>query len=165
MKEIISTREWALSKSKLESQFTKRSQVSYFRHVEQGVRILDCIDADLVVMKAFCLHPLLQADKDLIENGGDLAGCDPHAVLLAMEYRAVANAGIRSTGKMELSILPEVNQMLVADKVQNYSDFLLFHAKDSPEYASLETYFSKWLNLLNITPEKFDSLSKICKQT
>lgn len=40
--------------------------------------------------------------------------------------------------------------MLVADKVQNYKDFSLYHADTHPRAKELERYFQNWFCRLNI---------------
>ena len=98
---------------------------------------------------------MLQGDQDLVSAlvEGSVLGrfaLDPQAVVLAMEYRSVANRylsnmPLRATEDIELSLLPEVNQMLIADKVQNRKDFLIYHADSHPRADALSQYFVNWL--------------------
>jgi hypothetical protein len=78
---------------------------------------------------------------------------------LAMEYRSVANAylsphGHRAPEDIRLSPLEDVNDMLIADKVQNYKDFLLHHAAH-PRAMELDAYFTAWLQRLGVSAETF----------
>lgn len=82
------------------------------------------------VTRAFCLHPLVQADADLAASYPriDELSDDPRVFVLALEYRNIANAtlptrSIASADDIPLSPLAEVNQMLVADKVQTDRTF------------------------------------------
>ncbi|MGK0389502.1 MAG: hypothetical protein ACI94Y_002242 [Maribacter sp.] len=44
----------------------------------------------------------------------------------------------------------EVKQMLIADKVQNYKDFMLYHYKLHTRSDELYEYFQNWSKLLGI---------------
>ena len=48
----------------------------------------------------------------------------------------------------------EIRQMLLADKIQNYKDFLLYHKGVHHRSNILEKYFLKWFDLLNISLEE-----------
>lgn len=143
----------------------KRSGVRLMRHIDQGIAILAAIDASEHAMRAFCLHPLVQADDDLAASYPRIAELsdDPQVIVLALEYRHIANAtlstrAIASADEIPLSPLVEVNQMLVADKVQNRSDFLAHHAASHPRAAALAQYFERWLLRLGIDEARYRSL-------
>ena len=122
-------------------------------------------------MRAFCLHPLVQADADLADNfstvSDSLSTVSDGAVVLAlaMEYRSVANeflsdkqmpaAGIR------LSPLNDVNNMLIADKVQNKKDFLIHHSRTHARREELAAYFDHWLRALGVS-DRYDELAGHC---
>lgn len=145
-----------------------RSGLPYMNHVVEGLRVLDWIDASRDAKRAFCLHPLVQADDDLRQRctPGDPFPIDSltpssRVLALAMEYRSVANGylsahGPRTPQQIRLSPLPEVNAMLVADKVQNYKDFLAHH-EAHPRAADLDAYFRAWLERLGVTLETFEA--------
>ncbi len=83
-----------------------------------------------------------------------------------MEYRSVANEylshrTIAHVDEIRLSPLPEVNQMLIADKVQNCKDFELYHKATHPRSAELDLYFNNWLRRLGITPERYTTLKAL----
>ena len=72
-----------------------------------------------------------------------------------MEYRNIANQylsyrKIKSIDEISLSPLKEVNEMLIADKIQNYKDFLIYHKDTHPRAKELDEYFNNWLKKLNI---------------
>lgn len=46
-------------------------------------------------------------------------------------------------------VLKEVRDMLVADKVQNYKDFLLFHKDTHERSNALDKYFNLWIDKLD----------------
>ena len=46
-------------------QRAKRSGQLYMRHIDQGLEILDHINASVFAKQAFCLHPLVQKYEDL----------------------------------------------------------------------------------------------------
>lgn len=135
-------------------------------HINGGLIILNAISATTNSKLAFCLHPLLQRDDDLNTNYSTVTqSCSSVVVLLAMEYRNVANRWLSDSALSyippKLSPLQEVNDMLVADKVQNCKDFLIHHKNTHPRSHELTVYFTRWLQALNISQETFSSLSDL----
>ncbi|MFN0252580.1 MAG: hypothetical protein ACKV2T_37230 [Kofleriaceae bacterium] len=143
-----------------------RSHVPLIAHVDEGLAILDAIGATDAAKRAFCLHPLVQADADLAENAarlGEFSG-DVYVMALAMEYRNVANATlshrvIASADDIPLSPLADVNAMLVADKVQNRKDFEHHHRGTHPRSAELARYFALWLERLGVDEARYAELA------
>lgn|ERR1044072_4902733 len=135
-------------------QVAKRSQVPLMNHIVEGLTILDILDADFVTKAAYCLHPMLQSDKDFLENKiNSIPSSLIDAAILAMEYRRVANSYL-SKDKITDFIgfsCQEVKNMLIADKVQNYKDFLLYHKATHPRSQELDEYFNNWFELLEIS--------------
>ncbi|BBA65570.1 hypothetical protein [Xanthomonas phage XacN1] len=147
-------REWNMILEHYGEGRAKRSQVPFINHIIEGLAILRYIDASTQAKAAFCIHPIIQADADLVENfdwvrktvGGDV-------LMLAMEYRSVANEylshrNVFSLNEIRLSPLKDVNDMLIADKVQNYKDFILYHHGTHPRSNELHEYFKNWLDRL-----------------
>jgi hypothetical protein len=149
----------------------QRSGVLLMNHIDEGLVVLDEINASRLAKRAFCLHPLVQADGDLVktfDSNSDLSGLDPRAVLLAMEYRWVANNYLsdqpsRPPQEIQLSPLKDVNDMLIADKIQNYKDFLIYHLDSHPRSTRLDQYFRQWLERLGISKERFQEIGKLLK--
>ena len=157
---------------------TRRSQVLLMNHIDEGLVVLDRIGSTDDAKRAFCLHPLFQADEDLKENWHMASLVAPHVLLLTMEYRNIANAflsdkmddfGLQevidaygidglSNDLVKLSPLSEVNDMLKADKVQNRKDFITYHKDTHDRSCELDDYFKIWLKALDITKETYDSL-------
>jgi hypothetical protein len=140
-----------------------RSGVRLIEHVHEGLAVLRALGAGEVVLRAFCLHPLVQADEALraTMSGARLASADPEAVALALEYRSVANAflspmethpGYDNPLAIRRSPLAEVDAMLIADKIQNAKDFGLYHRRSHPRAAWLARYFDSWLAALEVAP-------------
>ena len=159
----------------------ERSDLPLMNHIVEGLAIMAAhapgepylFDA----MQAYCLHPMLQTDEALQENHHLMRFHAPHAVLFAMEYRWRANnwlsdkvgfqnynAGGRSLltakGKPDPGKLAPVQLMLVADKVQNYKDFLTHHSDTHPRRRELHLYFNTWLKYLNIDNADFEYLKE-----
>jgi hypothetical protein len=136
-----------------------RSQVPLINHIVEGMEILTMIGADDYTKDAFCMHPLVQNDADFAANKNwilylDPEVYDPRILSFALEYRNVANQylshrEIDTIDDIKLSPLLEVNQMLIADKVQNYKDFLIYHQATHPRSRELTHYFCNWLKKLN----------------
>lgn len=154
----------------------KRSGVLLIDHIHQGIEILKRIGADEVTMEAYAVHPIFQADGDLRANFYSCADLNPLVVLYAMEYRNIANAflsnkvekGPDSFGQtdvyakhpIKLSPLAPVNQMLIADKIQNRKDFLRYHKDSHPRSDELDFYFKTWLAVLDVSEEQYLELIK-----
>ena len=138
-----------------------RSQVFLMNHIDEGLAILQWVGADEFAKQAFCLHPILQNDNDFAANWEmDFQGIHSKVLILCMEYRKVANAylstrSIKSIEEISLSPTLQVNQMLTADKIQNYKDFLIYHKKSHIRSVELEQYFKNWLDKLEIIEEQF----------
>lgn len=65
---------------------------------------------------------------------------------------------IGTTDYIRTSPLFEVNDMLIADKVQNRKDFITYHRETHARSKELGQYFQLWLNALEITEETYQSL-------
>jgi hypothetical protein len=157
----------------------KRSKVPLINHIEEGLKILDKIRASDDAKRAFCLHPLFQANEDLTTAGMNFLKTyhtRPEVIVLVMEYRNQANAWlldkvklatvvnsddkvvsswIECTGKPTAGPMPEVRDMLIADKVQNRKDFLQYHAATHELTQELDMYFRLWLQELGISEEQY----------
>ncbi|MFT5618267.1 MAG: hypothetical protein ACI85I_001499 [Arenicella sp.] len=149
-KPILDSVEYKMITTFYGSEKTERSQVPLINHIQEGLQILEFINASEFAKKAYCLHPILQSDESLKQNWKMyFAKVNPKVMLLCMEYRKVANTYlsrvIQGLLEIELSPIKSVNEMLVADKVQNYKDFLKYHAESHPRTKELELYFSNWL--------------------
>lgn len=141
-----------------------RSRRYYMNHIDEGLAVLRWLGASDRAMRAWCLHPMVQLDRDLATTyGASIPGMtsDPHVLLLAMEYRNIANAflsgrRVNDANEIALSPLDEVNDMLRADKVQNYKDFLLEHRETHPRRKELDVYFRLWLKRLSVSRTQFE---------
>lgn len=143
-----------------------RSGVLKMNHINEGLTILDNIGACEYTKRAWCLHPTIQMDNDITSYREFVLFCSPLSVLLATEYRAVANAYLcrPETDNYTLNdlpkiALPEVKHMLIADKVQNYKDFLIYHVETHQRSSQLDAYFITWLLHLGVSRQQFQYLS------
>ena len=164
---IKDTREYKLIARHYSDRVAERSQVPLINHINEGLAVLDVINATDDAKCAFCIHPLLQADEDLQNNFNRVAfECSPAVVMLAMEYRSVANEFLSDKipalrySVIRLSPLCEVNEMLIADKVQNRKDFITYHKGTHARSEELDIYFEKWMVALDISEETYNSLCK-----
>lgn len=140
----------------------KRSCVPLINHIHEGLFVLEHVGTPESALRAFCLHPLVQSDNDLEKNFQEVCSkSSPKALGLAMEYRNIANQylslrTITDLSDIALSPLTAVNQMLIADKVQNFKDFLLYHKETHPRSKELTEYFHNWLQRLGVSQIAFD---------
>lgn len=153
MRSLATTPEYQLIAKYYANRVANRSGLPYLKHINDGLEILDLLGADQDTMRAFAVHPLVQDDAALVEYRTSIESLDAPILLLAAEYRSVANSyNIQDfkdqLGQPRLSPLPEVNLMLLADKYQNLSD-LLDHNAEHPDYQELCEYFSDWLSVLD----------------
>lgn len=130
----------------------QRSQVPLINHIEEGLEILESINASETAMLAFCLHPLVQNSEAV-----DVSWSSAYS--LAAEYRDKANAYLCrlatdwiSTPEDVLSVVGSMSSdckdMLIADKTQNKKDFELYHKGSHPRSVQLDKYFKLWLAFL-----------------
>lgn len=149
------SREWTLIQRHYGDNRANRSQVPLINHIIEGVEVLDRLGSNFYARGAFCIHPMVQSDADLNANFDMLRKSVSADVLaLAIEYRSVANEylshrKISSIDEIRLSPLVDVNDMLIADKVQNYKDFLLYHNGTHPRSIELNQYFQNWIERLD----------------
>jgi hypothetical protein len=135
---------------------TKRSKVPLMNHIDEGLKILEHLGASEDTKDAYCLHPILQAGDDFRKHRkDDFTGVSTHSIILAMEYRRAANSYLSKGKYSDKSMFvgfscPEVKEMLIADKVQNFKDFLLYHYLTHPRTEELVDYFNNWFDLLGI---------------
>lgn len=140
----------------------ERSRVHKMRHIDEGLLIMNnFFGCSRDAMLAYCLHPMLQDDVPLAAHLEDVVdNSSSKVVALALEYRHIANAylskrSINSLEDIHLSPLREVNDMLIADKIQNRKDFAAYHLGTHPRSKELEQYFLNWLQRLNVSPTKY----------
>lgn len=141
-------------------QKANRSNVYLMNHIDEGLAILTWINASNEAKKAYCLHPLLQSDEALGKMNIDLSKISSNVLINAMEYRSVANEYlservIESKNGIRLSPLNDVNQMLIADKIQNRKDFELYHLGKHERSDILIEYFNNWLQRLDIREDVY----------
>lgn len=132
----------------------KRSGVPLIKHIDEGLEILQKIQASQVAMDAYCLHPLLQSDESFNDNWKtlDFTGVPVPAIILCVEYRRVANSYLSKDhiSKFVGFTNEDVRDMLIADKVQNESDFAKYHEGKHERSAELREYFDNWFKLLGV---------------
>ena len=162
---MYNTIEYKLIAKHYGGRVAKRSQVPLINHINEGLIVLNAIGATETTKRAFCMHPLFQADEDLQENFYMASFVEPQVLLLTMEYRSTANAylsdKIDTDQVLKLSPLLEVNEMLIADKVQNMKDFMTYHHGTHTRSNELARYFDKWLTALNIKPYTYRELCRV----
>ena len=138
-----------------------RSKLFYMNHIDEGLAILKSRNCDIQTMEAFCLHPILQVGSLFQKHFDELKSqkISQYTRILATEYAEVANEylsprKIVSIDEIRLSHFDEVNEMLVADKIQNRKDFRLFKNKYG-NAEELEFYFDSWLKRLSVSEEEY----------
>jgi hypothetical protein len=162
---------YQLIQQKYKGKIAHRSGVSYMNHIQEGAFILQRIyGIDEELIEAYCLHPIFQSDKSLLELFLDASSenflISPRTIVLGMEYRRVASSytiknKIRDPKSIEIGPLDKVHKMLVADKIQNKKDFMkyMYLKRDRPSYQKASEhglqYFDSWLKRLSVSPEMY----------
>lgn len=142
----------------------RRSQQYLMNHIDEGVAILEWIGASERAKAAYTIHPIMQDDTMFEEYiSKPSAVYQPKVIAMAVEYRSVANEYLSSKSidkisDIRLSPLKDVNDMLIADKIQNYKDFELYHKGIHKRSKELDQYFKNWLDRLKITPAKYEEI-------
>ncbi len=159
---IRTSREYSAIAAHYGDRTARRSGLPLRRHIDEGLVILAGRGGSARAQRAYCLHPLVQADADLAASFPHLATLtdDPLVLALALEYRNIANATLSArpitcAADIPLSPLAEVNAMLAADKIQNRRDFLVHHRASHARADALDAYFRLWLERLAITEAEF----------
>lgn len=156
----------------------KRSGVPLINHINEGTRILEAIGAHPTAIEAYRLHPIYQNDSDLEDNYRSLLNRPQLVVLYIMEYRNIANASLSNIVRktywvdndptlslerpIKISPLEQVNDMLIADKVQNWKDFKQFHKGKHERSEELDLYFRSWFKALGISEGDALYLERFC---
>jgi hypothetical protein len=177
--EAIARAQWSPEYQAIREHYADRvARVSgdpLIQQVEEGLIILDALDASEEAMRAFCLRPLFQTDEDLVRYGQDFmdtVDCSPSVILLVTEYRSKANAWLSekvhrsSTGRQHVVAdgvpsagpLEAVREMLIADKVQGRKEFIRHLRGRHARSDELDLYFELWLQALEVDQEEYDGL-------
>lgn len=161
---IMDTPEYQAIQKHYGDQKASRSGVFLMNHIDEGIAYLhnygksaDSLRA-IRASLAFILHPLVQCNDDLLatlSTSNKLKDCMTTSILRAMEYRHVANSYLSTTQiepkDVKLGPVEEVRLMLLADKIQNYKDFLKYHQHTHERRHELAQYFLNWFGILGIT--------------
>ena len=152
----------------LGNDYTYKSKKFKMDHIDEGLAVMEWRKASKFAKSAFCLHPMVQDDCDLRKHkrGKELSLPDsmvPMPVLInVMEFRATANEyrlfnhprrKIKNIYDIRKSPLKDVDEMLIADKVQDRKDFEIYGVYgDEKEHVE---YFKNWLERLDIKEEDY----------
>lgn len=145
----------------------KRSGVLYMKHIDQGLNILNHLNASEHAKAAYCVHPIFQVPDGLNKalETKLYERLDKRVILLVMEYRNKANSYLCrprtdnfTIDDLPYMVLDEVKDMLIADKVQNYSDFLKYHKDTHERSKELDKYFNLWFEHLDVDYEALKDL-------
>ena len=158
---ITDTREYKAIEDHYDERVAARSGVPLMHHIDEGLQVLAQRNASTRAMKAFSIHPLVQEDGALATAYPHIASLTEEAAVLtlALEYRNIANStlstrAIEGARDIPLSPLTEVNEMLIADKLQNWKDFVLHHRSTHPRSTVLDRYFAAWHERLGVISQR-----------
>lgn len=151
-----------------------RSGVRLMQHIHEGVAVLETIGATVGAICGFMLHPLVQGQLDMEMNLTKICRqemLNTRGLMMVMEYRHKANSYLCTEATDGWSdydarqaigeLCIDVRDMLIADKVQNYKDFLVYHHGTHPRTLELQNYFQRWFRLLDITEKEYLALALV----
>lgn len=130
-----------------------RSGVSLMNHIDEGLVILDILGASYAAKLAFCIHPIIQGNLNIKCTD------NKYVLELANEYKVKANSYLCKPETDYIQTIEQVHlvvcgmskdcaDMLMADKMQNKKDFLIYHQHSHPRSPQLERYFNLWIEYL-----------------
>ena len=138
------------------------------------VLILDALKANQLAKAAYCVHPIVQGALEMNSSGKSLKEwqhkIDAEVMYIAGRYSLLANSYLCRPETDHYTIsdvqslislyggMPEVLDMLRADKIQNAKDFNQYHKGTHPRSAELANYFDIWQKALGITESRRDEL-------
>lgn len=155
MNDIKNSNEYHAIKVEYGDDKAKRSQVPLINHINEGLDVLDMIVATDNAKLAYCIHPLSQSGKDVSWST---------VSTLAYEYAYFANKFLCNEdtdyikdivtldhhlhNDIDYRISDDCIDMLIADKLQNRKDFILYHGLTHDRSQQLYRYFNLWLEYL-----------------
>lgn len=156
----------------------KRTGVAHIEHIDQGLRILDDLNAPQDTKRAWCLHPLAQA----VTSGSDRKDKNVGAYLLgrwrnrvaatrAFDYalsadQVLSRDPLHRFDNIVKPTLASTYMMLVADKIQNYHHFESeWDSFDPQDRYRLSTYFDRWHDVLSLNPDQVGYYTALLKKT
>lgn len=163
---LTNTAEYKLIESLYQDDCAKRSGVYFMNHIDEGLYILNKIGAAHTAKLGYILHPVFQEDA-YYKNVSKylLTEIDPLVIINAVEYRHIANdylshRRISGIDEIKLSVIQDVNEMLIADKIQNRKDFEIYHKGIHERSKELTEYFANWMAKLNISEDAYQELKE-----
>lgn len=164
LEKIKNSLEYSLISKFYEGKKAERSGVPYMQHIDAGLDIMQIHGSSELAARAFCVHPLFQDNQPLLtnmfESDKSILDLNPCVIVLAMEYRRAANAYLCKPHTDEWTyldlrdhvgwLMPDVAEMLIADKMQNREDFDTHHLGKHERSAQLSDYFETWLLYLTV---------------
>lgn len=161
----LESQEYEMARKLLGNKTTTDGRTLLIEQVDQTLKVLNHLSSWPAVMRAACLRPLLQ-DDHTFEYGWKTAcknGVQPRALVLAMEFRRVANSYLCTTltdfwddeeVRLRLGlVIPPVRAMLIAHKTVGYHQFLLQQAQTHFRRKELRAYFERWFRVLEADPK------------
>lgn len=137
------------------SQIAKRSGIPLINHINEGIDILDVLVSSDEAKLAYCIHPLSQSGKDVSWS---------KVSTLANEYAYFANKYLCNHDTDHIKMIEQLDDhlhgdidyhvsndcidMLIADKLQNRKDFMIYHYDSHDRSEQLYQYFNLWLSYL-----------------
>jgi len=133
----------------------KRSHIPFMNHIDEGLAVLERINASDRAKRAFCIHPIAQSYNDV--SFSDVEELAKEYTYFANKFlctpetdhiRSVEALGNHLFSDIDYLMCIDCRDMLIADKEQNQKDFIIHHYGTHPRYVQLCEYFNLWLVFL-----------------
>lgn len=164
---IRASNEYDAIKSFYGDKITNRSGVPLMNHIDEGIEIMVGRGASERAILAYTIHPIFQGDSAFTDimnfenwHTYNINHIERPIIIRVMEYRRAANAYLckPSTDNWAIDdmkeaiglLLPDIREMLIADKIQNQRDFLKYHYGTHTRSKELDQYFKNWLEILEV---------------
>lgn len=142
--------EYNYMKDLFSTSVSKRTKDLSTNPMEEGLAILNILESNHITKKAYCIHQLFHNDESLERSwdGNRFPNCDIKSMLLAMEFRTLYKSKPNRNGIIKLSPIKEVNEMMLAYKMQQYKNFEINGRGQTDNDELVESSFKNWIKQL-----------------
>ena len=166
---VHQTAEYKMVAAYYGNRVAKRSSCRLMEHIDEGLMLLENWGVGIPLLRAWCLHPLMQDDRLYLEYIQYGSTMNEQATRIAVEYRAIANAYLpkHQSRLPDISAMDEVNTLLLVDKLHNrwqFENTCMRRPGIYPNEQRLRQYFHEWLEALSLNQSVAIAANKLWSQ-
>ena len=128
----------------------KRSGIPYINHIDEGLGILYLLGASRETKEIFTLHPIYQDGFKSTNVNNTLMYHFVYYSWLFSRKNYKLESQTYEYFEKELDANMDLRNIFIADKIQNYKDFML-NKKKYDDFKSIEQYFLWWFDTLEVS--------------